>query len=59
MAQPLPNHPNLRGGFAPLQMECDVNDLVVEGEIPGTQWRSIETVPILSTRRADIITGSR
>jgi carotenoid cleavage dioxygenase len=34
MAQPFPNHPNLRGGFAPLQMECDVNDLVVEGEIP-------------------------
>ena len=34
MAQPFPNHPNLRGGFAPLQMECDVNDLVIEGEIP-------------------------
>ena len=34
MAQPLPNHPNLRGGFAPLQMECDVNDLVIEGQIP-------------------------
>lgn len=34
MAQPFPNHPHLRGGFAPLQMECDVNDLVIEGEIP-------------------------
>ena len=34
MAQPFPNHPNLRGGFAPLQIECDANDLVIEGEIP-------------------------
>ena len=34
MAQPFPNHPNLRGGFAPLQMECDVNDLVIEGNVP-------------------------
>jgi len=34
MAQPFPKHPQLRGGFAPLQMECDVNDLVIEGEMP-------------------------
>ena len=34
MAKPFPDHPNLAGGFAPLQMECDAPDLVVEGEIP-------------------------
>ncbi len=34
MAKPFPDHPNLVGGFAPLQMECDAPDLVVEGEIP-------------------------
>ncbi|MEE8079420.1 MAG: carotenoid oxygenase family protein, partial [Pseudomonadales bacterium] len=34
MAKPFPDHPNLVGGFAPLQMECDAADLVVEGEIP-------------------------
>ncbi len=34
MAQPFPNHPNLKGGFAPIHMECDYPDLVVEGEIP-------------------------
>ena len=34
MAQLFPNHPNLRGGFAPLQMECDVHDLIIEGEVP-------------------------
>ncbi len=44
MAQPLPNHPNLVGGYAPLQMECDAHDLVIEGEIPkdlfGTFYRN-------------------
>lgn len=44
MAQPMPNHPNLIGGFAPIQMECDVADLVVTGEIPkdltGTFFRN-------------------
>ncbi len=35
MAQPFPSHPNLEGGFAPIQMECDAPDLVVEGEIPA------------------------
>lgn len=34
MAQPFPDHPNLTGGFAPLHMECDAPDLIVEGEIP-------------------------
>ena len=34
MAKPFPDHPNLAGGFAPLQMECDAPDRVVEGEIP-------------------------
>ena len=34
MAKPLPNHPNLVEGFAPLQMECDAPDLVVTGEVP-------------------------
>ena len=34
MAQPFPNHPNLSGGFAPIQMECDIHDLVVVGDVP-------------------------
>jgi len=34
MAKVFPEHPNLNGGFAPLQMECDVHDVVVEGEVP-------------------------
>ncbi|MFT5693346.1 MAG: carotenoid cleavage dioxygenase-like enzyme [Oceanicoccus sp.] len=44
MAQAFPNHPNLNGGFAPIHMECDANDLIVEGEIPqdlyGTFFRN-------------------
>ena len=44
MAQPQPAHPNLVGAFAPLQMECDAFDLVIEGEIPrdlcGTFYRN-------------------
>ncbi len=34
MAQPYPNHPNLTGGFAPQRAECDVDDLIIEGEVP-------------------------
>jgi carotenoid cleavage dioxygenase len=34
MAKPYPIHPNLVGGFAPIHMECDAPDLVVEGEVP-------------------------
>ena len=44
MAQPMPKHPNLVGGFAPIQMECDAPDLVIEGEVPadlaGTFFRN-------------------
>ncbi len=44
MAKPFPIHPNLQGGFAPVQMECDAANLVVEGEIPldlnGTFFRN-------------------
>jgi carotenoid cleavage dioxygenase-like enzyme len=44
MAQPMPKHPNLIGGFAPIQMECDAPDLIIEGEIPrelfGTFYRN-------------------
>jgi carotenoid cleavage dioxygenase len=44
MAQLFPNHPNLRGGFAPLQMESDVHDLIIEGQVPeelnGTFYRN-------------------
>ncbi len=44
MATPFPNHPNLKEGFAPINMECDVYDMVVEGEIPqalrGTFYRN-------------------
>ncbi len=35
MAQPFPDHPNLVGGFAPIQMECDAPDLIIEGEVPS------------------------
>jgi len=39
-----PNHPNLTGGFAPLRMECDAPDLVIQGEVPkdlnGTFYRN-------------------
>ena len=34
MAEVMPEHPMLTGGYAPIQMECDVADLVVDGEIP-------------------------
>ena len=44
MASPFPNHPNLTGGYAPIRMECDVVDVIVEGEIPqslyGTFYRN-------------------
>ena len=44
MAQAFPNHPNLIGGFAPIQMECDAPDLIIEGEVPkdlfGTFYRN-------------------
>ena len=44
MAKPFPNHPNLIDGFAPIQMECDAPDLIVDGEVPrdlnGTFYRN-------------------
>ena len=44
MAKLLPQHPNLIGGFAPIQMECAAPDLIVDGEVPrdlnGTFYRN-------------------
>ena len=44
MSEPFPHHPNLVGGFAPIHMECDASDLIVEGEVPqdlnGTFYRN-------------------
>jgi carotenoid cleavage dioxygenase-like enzyme len=44
MAQAFPNHPNLIGGYAPIHMECDAADLIIEGEVPkdlyGTFYRN-------------------
>ena len=44
MARAFPKHPHLDGGFAPINMECDAPDLVVEGEVPaelyGTFFRN-------------------
>tara|TARA_B100000378_G_scaffold206493_2_gene169743 strand:+ start:285 stop:1697 length:1413 start_codon:yes stop_codon:yes gene_type:complete len=44
MTKPYPNHQYLQGNFAPLRMECDLNDLVIEGEMPkeifGSYYRN-------------------
>lgn len=44
MARPMPNHPQLRGNYAPIRMESDAPDLIVHGEIPaelrGTYYRN-------------------
>ena len=44
MTKPYPNHDFLNGNYAPIRMECDLNDLVVEGEIPkeifGSYYRN-------------------
>ena len=34
MAKPLPNHPQLRGNYAPIHFEADCVDLIVEGRVP-------------------------
>jgi carotenoid cleavage dioxygenase len=34
MTAPYPDHPQLRGNFAPLRMECDLEDVIVRGELP-------------------------
>lgn len=35
MATPYPNHPQLRGNFAPIRMEGDVENVIVRGEMPA------------------------
>ena len=39
-----PDHPNLRGNYAPLRMECNIQDLIIEGEVPrdlfGSYYRN-------------------
>lgn len=34
MAKPFPKHPQLRGNYAPVNFEANVQDLVVEGTVP-------------------------
>jgi len=34
MASPYPDHPQLRGNFAPIRMECDLQDIIVTGDMP-------------------------
>ena len=34
MARPLPNHPQLRGNYAPIHFEAEYTDLIVEGSLP-------------------------
>ncbi|GIS70330.1 MAG: hypothetical protein CM1200mP9_11510 [Gammaproteobacteria bacterium] len=33
MTEPYPAHPQLQGNFAPIRMEADIDDLVIEGEL--------------------------
>lgn len=44
MTQPYPPDRYLQGNFAPLRMECDLHDVIVEGEVPrelcGTYYRN-------------------
>ena len=44
MAAPFPDHPQLRGNYAPISIEADAHDLVVRGSIPadlaGTLYRN-------------------
>lgn len=35
MTQPYPDHPQLRGNYAPLRMECELNDVIITGEMPA------------------------
>ena len=34
MTTPYPDHPQLIGNFAPIRMECDIDDVIVRGELP-------------------------
>ncbi len=36
MTTPYPEHPQLTGNFAPIRMECDIDDMVVRGELPAS-----------------------
>ena len=44
MTETYPDHPNLTGNYAPLRMECDIQDLIIEGEVPkdlfGSYYRN-------------------
>ena len=40
MTKPYTDHPFLQGNYAPLRMESDLNDLIVEGEIPKDLYGS-------------------
>ena len=35
MTTPYPDHAQLRGNYAPIRMECDIDDVIVRGELPG------------------------
>ena len=34
MTSPYPDHPQLTGNFAPIRMECDIDDVIVRGDLP-------------------------
>jgi len=34
VTQPYPDHPQLRGNYAPLRMECDLQDVIITGDMP-------------------------
>ena len=44
MVQPYPKEDHLVGNFAPIRMECNIDDLIIDGEIPeeinGTYYRN-------------------
>ncbi len=35
MTTPFPDHPQLEGNFAPIRMECDLDDVIIRGELPA------------------------
>ena len=48
-----PNHPQVRGNYAPINFEASYDDLVVEGKVPeGCRARSIALARIQSLLRA-------
>ena len=34
MVQPYPKEDHLVGNFAPIRMECNIDDLIIDGDIP-------------------------